>query len=43
MKAMVLKQISELKETRTPLIWMDWPDPEPAEGEPLIKVSACGV
>ncbi len=43
MKAMVLKQLCDLKETRTPLVWMDWPDPEPGEGELLIKVSACGV
>ncbi len=43
MKAMVLKQISDLKENRAPLVWMDWPDPEPGEGELLIKVSACGV
>jgi propanol-preferring alcohol dehydrogenase len=43
MKAMVLKQIGDLKENRAPLEWMDWPDPEPGEGELLIKVSACGV
>ena len=43
MKAMVLKQIVDLRETRAPLVWMDWPDPEPGNGELLIKVSACGV
>ncbi len=43
MKARVLKQISDLRENREPLAGMDWPDPEPAEGEVLIKVSACGV
>jgi propanol-preferring alcohol dehydrogenase len=43
MKAMVLKQISDLKENRAPLEWMDWPDPVPGPGELLIKVSACGV
>ena len=43
MKAMVLKQLCDLKENRTPLVCMDWPDPEPEEGELLIKVSACGV
>ena len=43
MKAMVLKQISELGENREPLVWMNWPDPEPGDGELLIKVSACGV
>jgi propanol-preferring alcohol dehydrogenase len=43
MKAMVLKQMGDLKENRTPLVWMDWPDPVPGHGELLIKVSACGV
>ena len=43
MKARVLKQISDLRENREPLAGMDWPDPVPAEGELLIKVSACGV
>jgi propanol-preferring alcohol dehydrogenase len=43
MKAMVLKQLCDLKETRAPLVSMDWPDPEPGDGELLIKVSACGV
>jgi propanol-preferring alcohol dehydrogenase len=43
MKAMVLKQLCDLKENRTPLVCMDWPNPEPGEGELLIKVSACGV
>lgn len=43
MKALVLKQIGDLKETPAPLEWMDWPDPVPGQGELLIKVSACGV
>ena len=43
MKAMVLKQISDLRENREPLAGMDWPEPEPGDGELLIKVSACGV
>lgn len=43
MKAMVLEQISDLPDNREPLVWMDWPDPEPGNGELLIKVSACGV
>jgi propanol-preferring alcohol dehydrogenase len=43
MKAMVLEQISDLTDNREPLVWMDWPDPEPGNGELLIKVSACGV
>jgi len=43
MKAMVLKQMGDLKDNREPLVWMDWPDPEPGHGELLIKVSTCGV
>jgi propanol-preferring alcohol dehydrogenase len=43
MKAMLLKQIGDVKKTRAPLVLMDWPDPVPGHGELLIKVSACGV
>ena len=43
MKAMVLKKICDLNQNRTPLEWMDWPDPVPEYGELLIQVSACGV
>ena len=43
MKAMVLNQIGDLNENRSPLVLMDWPDPSPGPGELLIKVSACGV
>jgi propanol-preferring alcohol dehydrogenase len=43
MKAMVLKRMVDLGENRTPLVWMDWPDPKPADGELLIQVSACGI
>jgi len=43
MKAMVLNQMADLRETRAPLDCMDWPEPEPGNGELLIKVSACGV
>ena len=43
MKAMVLKQIGDLGKNRMPLECLDWPDPEPGEGELLLRVFACGV
>jgi propanol-preferring alcohol dehydrogenase len=43
MKAMVLRQICSLKENPAPLEWVDLPDPIPAAGEILVRVSACGV
>ncbi|MBA3008107.1 MAG: zinc-dependent alcohol dehydrogenase family protein [Proteobacteria bacterium] len=43
MKAMVLKELCSLDENHTPLELMELPDPVPAEGEILVKVSACGV
>jgi propanol-preferring alcohol dehydrogenase len=43
MKAMVLKQITDVKENPTPLNLVDIPIPTPLENELLINVSACGV
>lgn len=43
MKAMVLQQLCDLKQSQTPLTLMDLPQPEPAEHEVLLKVSVCGV
>ena len=43
MRAMVLNEITSLKENRRPLHRVDLPEPTPAEGEVLIRVSACGV
>jgi len=43
MKAMILKEICDLKQNRTPLEPIDMPDPEAGEGEVVIRVSACGV
>lgn len=43
MKAMVLTELCSLQENQNPLQLMDLPDPAPAEGEILVKVSACGV
>jgi propanol-preferring alcohol dehydrogenase len=43
MKAMLLKQIANIKENVTPLELVTLPDPAPTEREILIRVSACGV
>jgi propanol-preferring alcohol dehydrogenase len=43
MKAMLLKEISNLDTNRTPLVPADVPRPEPGEREILIKVTRCGV
>jgi propanol-preferring alcohol dehydrogenase len=43
MKAMVLKNICDLRENKEPLEMVDLPDPVPGEKEILVKISACGV
>ena len=43
MKAMVLKKIVSLDEVDTPLAFIDLQRPEPASGEVLVQVTACGV
>jgi propanol-preferring alcohol dehydrogenase len=43
MKAMLLKELGEMKSNPTPLSLQQIPEPTPGEGEVLIKVSACGV
>lgn len=43
MKAMVLKKIWNLEETREPLDLMDLPEPVPAGNEILMRVKACGI
>jgi alcohol dehydrogenase, propanol-preferring len=43
MKAMVLNEICDLKENRSPLQLTDLPIPTPKEKEILVKISACGV
>jgi propanol-preferring alcohol dehydrogenase len=43
MKAMVLNKICSLKENKTPLDFVDLPEPVAEEKEILLKVSACGV
>jgi propanol-preferring alcohol dehydrogenase len=43
MKAMILPKIVSLTETDAPLRLVDLPLPEPAGGEVLLRVAACGV
>ncbi|MFA6164375.1 MAG: zinc-dependent alcohol dehydrogenase family protein [Methylobacter sp.] len=43
MKAMVLKELCNLKENQLPLELMELPVPVPGEKEILLKVSVCGV
>jgi propanol-preferring alcohol dehydrogenase len=40
---MVLKKLTSLEETKTPLELTDLPDPVPGDKEILVKVSTCGV
>src|SRR3954454_22114085 len=43
MRAMLLKTLGPVRDDQTALVHADWPDPAPAAGEILIRVSACGV
>jgi propanol-preferring alcohol dehydrogenase len=43
MKAMLLNEITNLKENENPLTLAELPEPAPAENEILIKVRVCGV
>jgi propanol-preferring alcohol dehydrogenase len=43
MRAMLLEAIGSLRDNPAPLALADWPDPDPAPGEILIRVSVCGV
>lgn len=43
MKALLLKQVCDLKLNKTPLKMSDIPEPVPKENELLINVSTCGV
>jgi propanol-preferring alcohol dehydrogenase len=43
MKAMLLREIASLARNPAPLILADLREPEPAAGEVVIRVSACGV
>jgi len=43
MKAMLLENIGSLQDCPEPLVLAEIPTPEPAAGEVLIQVTACGV
>jgi alcohol dehydrogenase, propanol-preferring len=43
MKAMLLQEITSLAHNSTPLILKSLPEPKIAQGEVLIRVTACGV
>jgi propanol-preferring alcohol dehydrogenase len=43
MRAMLLKSVGPMRSGEAPLEMADWPDPVPAQGEILIRVSVCGV
>lgn len=43
MKAMLLRQVWDLRAQPNPLELVKLPKPEPGEGEVLVQVSACGV
>ena len=43
MKAAVLESITNIREHPRPLSFVDLPDPDPGEGQILVRVSACGV
>ena len=43
MRAMLINDLGPVSESSAPLVSADWPDPTPAGGEILIRVSVCGV
>ncbi len=43
MRAMLLSELGPVTEGSARLVSADWPDPTPAGGEILIRVSVCGV
>jgi alcohol dehydrogenase, propanol-preferring len=43
MRAMLLQTLGPVRDDRTALVRADWPDPVPAAGEVLVRVSTCGV
>lgn len=43
MKAMLLREITSLKQNETPLSFVDVPKPELGQGEILLRVTRCGV
>jgi propanol-preferring alcohol dehydrogenase len=43
MKAMVLNEMTNLSENKTPLALVDLPKPDPKKNEILVKISVCGL
>src|SRR5690349_15118266 len=43
MKAMLLREIALLSQNPTPLLFQQTPEPEPGDGEILLRVTRCGV
>lgn len=43
MKAMLLREITSLKQNAVPLSFGDLPEPQPSAGEVLLRVTRCGV
>ncbi len=43
MRAMLLKTLGPVRDDRPALVPADWPDPVPAAGQVLVRVSTCGV
>ncbi|MBI5950134.1 MAG: zinc-dependent alcohol dehydrogenase family protein [Chloroflexi bacterium] len=43
MKSMLLREITQLPQNPTPLTFSEIPEPTPAAGEVLLRVTACGV
>ena len=43
MKAMILELLGEVKPPQAPLRLVQHPEPEPAPGEVLLRVTRCGV
>jgi propanol-preferring alcohol dehydrogenase len=43
MKAMLLREITSLKQNAVPLSFGDLPEPQPGAGEVLLRVTRCGV
>lgn len=43
MRALILDRMEPLHGRPAPLVAVPWPDPEPAAGEIVLRVAACGV
>src|ERR1044071_441776 len=43
MKAIVLRELTSVKQDQAPLSFTDMPEPVPGQGEVLLRVTRCGV